>query len=191
MSGTTINELAIMEWVKGLEALPEQDFATHVTKFLSENRIERSSLEPYAFFEKAHYTRNLIFKNHMFEALAICWEAGQKSAIHNHRDQQCWMAMGEGTLENINYRVFDRDEEQGTCRMEAGKTDIISREAPLGVDDDEPVHRIVNCPSHAARAISVHIYSRPYDTCEVYCPEKGTYKVIQLSYWTEYGKRTS
>jgi len=190
MSGAAVNELAIDYWIKGLEALPDEDFPAQCTAFLRANRIERGSLEPYAHFDAHHYTRNLIFKNHMFEALTICWEAGQNSAIHNHRDQQCWMVMGEGTLENINYRVLERDPRRGTCRIEAGRTEIISRASPLAVDDDEPVHRVVNCPSHAARAISVHIYSRPFDICEVYSLERGTYKDIQLSYWSEYGRRS-
>ncbi|MBL4850258.1 MAG: cysteine dioxygenase family protein [Planctomycetes bacterium] len=181
----------IQAWIKGLEALacPDQaEFAERVTAYIRRSIVSRESLEPYSFFELDHYTRNLIYKSELFEVMALCWQAGQMSAIHNHRDQQCWMLMADGQLENINYRVLNRDPVAQTCDLEPTGTQLITRSSPLAVEDESPVHRIVNCPHLGARALSVHVYSRPFDICEVYCPDSGTYKDIQLSYWSEYGK---
>jgi hypothetical protein len=36
--------------------------------------------------------------------------------------------------------------------------------------------------------VSLHIYSRPFDTCVVYSPEQGTCGVINLHYTTVYGR---
>jgi hypothetical protein len=50
------------------------------------------------------------------------------------------------------------------------------------------VHRVVNPREFNERAVSLHVYSRPFDTCVVYSPEQGTCGEIQLHFNTEYGK---
>jgi hypothetical protein len=35
--------------------------------------------------------------------------------------------------------------------------------------------------------VSLHVYSRPFDTCVVYSPEQGTCGEIKLHFNTEYG----
>ncbi|MBI4462130.1 MAG: cysteine dioxygenase family protein, partial [Acidobacteria bacterium] len=102
------------------------------------------SLQPYLFFSPANYTRNLVFKDDVFEVIAICWGVGQVSRIHNHRDQQCWMAVPIGQLENQNYRVPERNPRSQTCRLEPASTLLISPTAPLAVDPEEPVHQVRN-----------------------------------------------
>jgi len=49
------------------------------------------------------------------------------------------------------------------------------------------VHRVVNPRDFQQRAVSLHVYSRPFDTCIVYSPEQGTCGEIQLRFHTEYG----
>ena len=46
----------------------------------------------------------------------------------------------------------------------------------------------LNLPEFNQRAVSVHVYSKPFDTCEVYQREKGTYADVPLFYTSEYGK---
>lgn len=181
----------IHSWVEGLEALacPDQaEFVARVSTYVRTQLVSRESLQPYAFFEQSHYTRNLIHKSELFEVMALCWQPGHMSSVHNHRGQQCWMVMADGRLENINYRVLERDPLTQTCQIEPSGTLLISRSQPMVVDDEEPVHQIVNCPDHGQRALSVHIYSRPFDTCEIYCLETGTYRDVKLSYWSELGE---
>jgi hypothetical protein len=59
---------------------------------------------------------------------------------------------------------------------------------PCAVDPFDPVHRVVNPREFNERAVSLHVYSRPFDTCIVYSPEQGTCGEIKLHYTTEYGK---
>jgi hypothetical protein len=59
---------------------------------------------------------------------------------------------------------------------------------PCAVNPANPVHRVVNAKKFGERAVSLHIYSRPFDTCVVYSPEQGTCGVIQLHYNTVFGK---
>jgi hypothetical protein len=46
----------------------------------------------------------------------------------------------------------------------------------------------LNLPEFNQRAVSIHVYSKPFDTCEVYAKEKGTYGDVPLHYTSEYGK---
>ena len=88
MTDRTLASLAVHDLVRELERLPVADFAAAATEVVRTHQVDRASLERYAFFSPRHYTRNLIFKNDVFEMLALCWSPGQQSSVHNHRDQQ-------------------------------------------------------------------------------------------------------
>jgi cysteine dioxygenase len=185
-------QLIISDWVKGLAAIPDRNFTLeNVQDFILHHAVRPESLEKYLFFSKGSYTRNLIFKNDMFECMAICWEVGQFSRIHNHRDQNCWMSAPIGRLKVQNFRVEDRhseDEHCGKCNLVA--TDIYEMDAahPAYVNPLEPVHQVLNLPEFNQRAVSIHVYSKPFDMCEVYYRDKGTYSDVPLHYTSEYGK---
>ena len=179
--------VGIDDFVSGLQAIP--DFRPQaVFDYIKAHPVRPDSLRPYLFFSAASYTRNLIFKNDLCELIAIAWEIGQVSRIHNHREQQCWMAVPIGKLKNQNYRVTERDPAKKTCRLTASRSSLITPTSPLEVDQDEPVHQVLNLAEWRERAVSLHLYSRPFSTCEVYSLEKGTYCDVPLYYTSEYGK---
>ena len=181
--------VTIDDYINGLAEIPEKDFVREVINpYIANCRLRHETLAPYAFFSPATYTRNLIFKNDLFEIIAICWEAGQISRIHNHRDQQCFMAMAMGRLENQNYKVTDKDPEKGTCKLEYSERSIIFPTSHVEVDPVEPVHHVGNLEEFSERAISIHMYSRPFMSCEVYSFENGTYCDVDLYYTTEFGE---
>lgn len=179
--------VGVEEFVRGLEAVPE--FTPEaVFSYFKAHPVAPDSLGPYQFFSAACYTRNLIFKNDLFELLALCWDVGQASRIHNHREQQCWMAVPIGKLKNQNYRVLDRNPQALTCRLVPSRSCFITPGAPLEVDQEEPVHQVLNLAEWGERALSLHLYSRPFNSCEVYSLEKGTYSDVPLYYTSEYGR---
>jgi len=185
----TSEQLAVTDWVKGLACIPEHEFTlANVQDYILRHSVRAESLDKYLFFSKGNYTRNLIFKNDVFECMTICWEVGQASRVHNHRDQNCWMSAPIGRLKVQNFRVDDRDASHGTCRIVP--TDIYEMDAahPAYVNPLEPVHQVLNLPEFGQRAVSIHIYSKPFDSCEVYLREKGTYSDVPLHYTSEYGK---
>ncbi len=178
----------VHDLAKGLNAL-SSFHPRDVYAYIKAHPVEPESLRPYLLFTRASYTRNLIFKSDLFELLAICWEVGQASRIHNHRDQQCWMMVPIGKLKNQNYRVVERDPSQKSCRLVPTREFLITPTEPCEVDQQEPVHRVLNLPEWNERAVSLHIYSRPFSSCEVYSLEKGTYSDVPLHYTSEYGKQ--
>jgi cysteine dioxygenase len=182
-------QLTISDWVRNLAAISEGNFSLeNVQDYIRHHAVRPESLEIYLFFSKGSYTRNLIFKNEVFECMAICWEVGQFSRVHNHRDQNCWMSAPIGRLKVQNFHVDERDSSHGTCHLTP--TDIYEMDAahPAYVNPLEPVHQVLNLPEYNQRAVSIHVYSKPFDMCEVYYRDQGTYADVPLHYTSEYGK---
>jgi predicted metal-dependent enzyme (double-stranded beta helix superfamily) len=185
----TTEQLTIADWVARLAAIREPEFTLqNVQDYILAHVVRPETLDKYLFFSKGNYTRNLIFKNEVFECMAICWEVGQASRIHNHRDQNCWMSAPIGRLRIQNFRVNERDAALGTCHLLP--TDIYDMDAahPAYVNPLEPVHQVLNLPEFKQRAVSIHVYSKPFEICEVYQREKGTYADVPLHYTSEFGK---
>ncbi|HEU5231662.1 MAG TPA: cysteine dioxygenase family protein, partial [Terriglobales bacterium] len=138
--------VSIQEFTSELRKLPAPAFdkVDDVHNFLRMHPVNPETLSPYLVWDRQHYTRNLIDKTPLYELIAICWEVGQVSSIHNHRDQNCWMAAPIGRLKVQNYRVLWQDEAAGKCNIEP--TDILemNQENPVSVDPIEPVHRVFN-----------------------------------------------
>jgi cysteine dioxygenase len=186
---TAAQPVTLDQFVAGLCAIPEEHFCPgDVYEYLKDNPVDRDSLAPYLFFSKDHYTRNLIFKNELFALIAVCWEKGQGSQIHNHQNQNCWMTIPMGRLLVQNFCVVDQNEAGGYCRLEPSDSVEIHQLLPAEVDPSEPVHRVLNLAKFDERAVSLHIYSRPFERCLVYSLETNQYQEIPLHYTSEYGK---
>jgi cysteine dioxygenase len=191
MTVTTL--VSVDDFVVRLRQLPVPAFddIAQVLRFLQENPVDPSTLGRYLYWDAQHYTRNLIDKTELYELIAICWEIGHVSSIHNHRDQNCWMAVPIGRLMVQNYRVLEQDLKRGACRLQ--KTDALqmNREHPCGVDPLAPVHKVYNPREFHERAVSLHVYSRPFDSCDVYSEDQQSCGTIGLSYTSMYGKRVA
>src|SRR6202044_1273783 len=122
---TATKQIPIHDFVIALRKFPEATFGPteQIRKFLEDNPLNPDSLAPYLTWDRQHYTRNLIDKNPLYELIAVCWEIGQASSIHNHRDQNCWMAVPIGRLLVENYHVVQQDIAAGKCTIES--TEIV------------------------------------------------------------------
>jgi cysteine dioxygenase len=187
---TAVKQVSIEHFVAELRKFPESAFdqTEQIRRFMQDFPLSAESLTPYLTWDRQHYTRNLIDKTPLYELLAICWEVGQASSVHNHRDQNCWMAVPIGRLQVENFHVVHQDIVGGKCTIRATETVEMNVTHPCAVDPIEPVHRVFNPREFNQRAVSLHVYSRPFDTCVVYSAEQGTCGEIQLHYTTEYGK---
>jgi len=187
---TATKTVPLQKLITGLRQLPESAFETTETVhlFLRDHPVDPESLAPYLTWDRQHYTRNLIDRTPLYELMAICWEVGQASSVHNHRDQNCWMAVPIGRLHVENFHLVHQNVEAGVCQLEPLNTVEMNVAQPCAVDPADPVHRVVNPREFNQRAVSLHVYSRPFDTCVVYAPEQGTCGEIKLHFTTEYGK---
>src|SRR5689334_20940233 len=100
-------QLSIQDFVSELRKFPEETFndTKELLEFLQHTGVEADTLKPYLTWDRQHYTRNLIDKTPLYELIAICWETGQVSSVHNHRDQNCWMAVPIGRLIVENFHL--------------------------------------------------------------------------------------
>ncbi len=180
--------VTIDDFAQRLAAIPNKDFGREaVLEFLRVNRVEPKSLSPYLYFSHDHYTRNLIHRTELFELIAICWEIGQKSAIHNHCDQNCWMAVPYGKVQVLNFKLLRRDDSSGFCELEPSTHFMIEPDSPQEVDPEEPIHQVVNAAPFGSRAVTLHVYSYPYETCEIYDLKAKRVEVVRLVNTTEFG----
>jgi hypothetical protein len=182
--------VSVQDFIGELRKFPESAFAGtgQILGFLERTNVSPDTLAPYINWDRQHYTRNLIDKTPLYELISICWEVGQASSVHNHRDQNCWMLVPIGRLLVENYHLVAQNLDQGRCELQPADTVEMNPSHPCAVDPRDPVHRVYNPREFGERAVSLHIYSRPFDTCVVYSPEQGTCGVIGLHYTTMYGK---
>jgi cysteine dioxygenase len=181
---------SIDDLIAGLVRIPEGGFTVPaVGRYIADNPVDPASLQKYLYYEPTHYTRNLIHKCALFELLAVCWETGQSSPVHNHQGQSCWMAVPIGRLAVQNYELV-RSDDEGFCELRLADRLVMDPGHPSFVDPEEPIHAVLNLPEYGQRATSLHIYSRPYDRCLVYAPEQNAYREVPLFYDSEYGRRT-
>ncbi len=184
----SLMEVSIADFTRALRAIRESEFGLdRVHQFLRDHIVQPGTLDPYLTWDSQHYTRNLIDKTDWYELIAICWEPGQVSSIHNHHEQNCWMAAPIGRLISQNFRVIEQDENQAFCKLEPTGQFLLTPTTPLPINPAEPVHQVYNPREFGQRAVSLHIYSRPFDRCLVYSLD-GKYGEIQLGYTTMYGK---
>jgi cysteine dioxygenase len=187
MITTTVPIDELVQRLRKMQA-PVFDETEPLRKFLQATPVDADSLAPYLTWDRQHYTRNLIDRTPLYELMAICWEVGQASSVHNHRDQNCWMAVPMGRLRVENFHLVEQDLTMGRCQLEPLNTVEMNIAQPCAVNPADPVHRVVNPREFNQRAISLHVYSRPFDTCVVYSPDQGTCGEIKLHFNTEYGK---
>jgi cysteine dioxygenase len=186
-TGILSKQVSIDHFVVELRKFQQSAFdgTADVLSFLQRTPVSPDSLAAYLTWDRQHYTRNLIDKTPLYELIAICWEVGQASSVHNHRDQNCWMAVPIGRLLVENYHLVSQKLEDGCCELESSDSVEMNPSQPCAVDPSDPVHRVLNPGEFNQRAVSLHVYSRPFDTCVVYSPERGTCGEIKLHYNTE------
>ena len=181
--------LKVEKLIDGLNSIRDDEFTCdNVYQYLGDNRIDVDSITKYFHWNSDFYTRNLIYKNDRYEMMAICWESGQVSRIHNHADQKCWMTVPVGRLRGQNFAVAEMDESRAYCKLIETDSFELSDCLAAKVELEEPIHQILNLAEYGQRAVSLHIYSKPFDSCLSFCRDTDTCKEVQLCYTSINGK---
>jgi Cysteine dioxygenase type I len=175
--------VSVEKFVDGLRSLSEGVITKQaIHDYLVTYEIRAEDLERYKLWVQDRHTRNKIFRNQMIECMLICWPAGTVTPLHTHNGQLGWMTMIEGQLVVENFRKIDcnRPENQqvvgldclaGATRIEMKHlgTEMCKPGGPLNtVDKTQTIHRIRNLAEWNQPAVSMHVYSRPIDSCVVF-----------------------
>lgn len=193
-------ETAVGDLVASIAAMGEGTVTTDkVLDLLHDKKPEMSDLDRYVHFNKDLYTRNLIYQDPLFEVMAVCWMPGQRTVIHTHNGQLGWMSVERGALAVINYQWqgCNAAENQNVggldCLAGATELDLDRREVqecypdgPINtVDKTQTIHQVV--VQGKEPVISLHVYSKPIDSCVAFDLEKHTCYRRSLKFYSRYG----
>ncbi len=182
-------KIKIEKLINGLCSISDEDFVCdNIYDFLAANPIDIDTISPFFFWSEKFYTRNLLYKDKRFEMMAICWNKGQVSKIHNHADQRCWMTVPVGKLRGQNFKAIEIDESKNYCKLKKTFMFDLSDCLTAKVELEEPIHQILNLPEFNERAVSLHVYSKPIESCLSYCPQTHTFNQVNLQYTSIRGK---
>ncbi|KAK6644836.1 hypothetical protein RUM43_001109 [Polyplax serrata] len=146
----------------------------------------------YAKFDRYRYTRNLVDSgNGKFNIMVLCWGEGHGSAIHDHADAHCFMKVIDGTLSEVRFEFPNEEsgpssEAVGNEIKETGRTHLNTNEVCY-INDSLGLHRVEN-PSHVNPAVSLHVYSPPFDSCSVFNQHTGQKTKCKVTFWSKYGE---
>lgn len=195
---TTVEDL-----VANLVALKRDAITSEiVTQCVNGTPVRVEALKPYIWWRDEFYTRNLIYRDELFEVMTICWKPGQKTPIHTHNGQLGWMTVpqGEVVVENYHHEKCNAAENQNVVNIDClgGATEILlEKTGSLHCNDSsgvaivsktQSIHRIVNFDDAEAGCVSLHIYSKPFDSCIAFDLEHQRCFRRTLSYFSRYGK---
>ena len=150
--------------------------AGRMQQLLSSTLVEPTSLDAFVRFEAGRYTRHLVHKNAEVEILVLCWAEGSRAPIHGHEGELCWARVERGILSFTDYREVSRQPLKVTPVAPA----FVGGRGH--VDGPADLHAVENPPNFGEPAVSLHVYARPYDECDVYDLEEGTVRRVRLSY---------
>ena len=153
-----------------------------VAKLLAAYAAAHDDWRAYALESDGGYTRNLVARTEAFELIVLCWRAGQESPIHCHAGQHCWMAVIDGEFEEVQYDA-PADVRPGPLQPVSSRS--YGRGKVAYIHDDIALH-IVR-PKAGGSGCSLHLYSRPIDTCRIYDPRSGAVQTKTMSYHSVHG----
>ena len=173
--------LSMEAFLDGINDILGRGFATaEIHAHLQKTLIQPESLQRYVFFRPDRYTRNLVSKNDSFELLVICWNIGQQAPVHGHEGERCWSRVEQGSLRLCNYREIS---ENPLAVQQVGEPYYGERGH---LDGPADIHSVAN-PS-TVPAVSLHLYSNPYDQCDIYDLDSNLKRRVRLAYDSIDGK---
>ncbi|KAM9857837.1 cysteine dioxygenase type 1 [Aulostomus maculatus] len=157
----------------------------HVQKIMESYISNKDDWQRYAKFEKARYTRNLVDEgNGKFNLLILCWGEGQGSSIHDHADAHCFMKMLQGQLKETQFDWPDKNS-PGDMRQRSER--FLIENSVAYINDSIGLHRVEN-DSHTEPAISLHLYSPPFQFCQTFDQRTGVRSSAKMTFYSKFGE---
>lgn len=135
--------------------------------------LSKDEFEDYAFWNDDCYARNCIERTEDFELILICWNPGDKTPVHGHNEQKCWVYQVEGNM--YEERFKDEDGELVPCnQMELVPGRLSYMEDHMGY------HTLENRSSD--NSMTLHLYISPIDYCKVFDSSENEFCEKELNY---------
>ncbi|TYZ63172.1 hypothetical protein PybrP1_002067 [[Pythium] brassicae (nom. inval.)] len=157
---------------------------TNLQALLESYEPDMDELAQFVHFDASrNYTRNLISTDHETYALMVlCWNRGKYSLIHDHPSDGCWVKVVQGFVNEVRYQ------KQGGALAETAN--VVLSSGVTYMDDSLGLHKVGN-PREDVDAITMHLYSPPYEKCRVWFDPSDADKssVAVSTYYTEFGEK--
>ena len=126
--------------------------------------IDSAEVDRHLNFDPERYQRNLLRRNENYEALFLCFEAGQRTPIHDHCGSACGVRVIQGAAMET---IFERTEDGW---LYATETQTLDAPGVVGSNDMD-IHQLSNLQNGGQRLVTLHIYSPPLG-------EVGNYSIV-------------
>ncbi|XP_069784885.1 cysteine dioxygenase type 1-like isoform X2 [Narcine bancroftii] len=119
--------------------------------------------------------------------MILCWGEGHGSSIHDHVDSHCFLKILQGQLKEtlFNFPDVNQKNQELSKKLES----IYDENQCTYINDKIGLHRVEN-ESHTEPAISLHLYSPPFDSCHCFDERTGYKTKVKLTFWSRFGERT-
>jgi NitT/TauT family transport system ATP-binding protein len=153
-----------------------------LARVLAQTRLRAEDVLPFALLREGQYTRTLLYRDEDMEVIVLGWGRGSRSPIHGHDEQDCLLRVVSGELELTDYRLVAGGLEPGYALIErVGPERTLLPGALDRTSPDQFLHE-VRPGARGGTAISVHVYSRPIETCLTYDPRLSRCESRTLRY---------
>lgn len=160
---------SLSQLVENLKESPTKDFISISKKV----QLTAADVSDYATWSKEKYTRNCVEINERFELILLCWEPGQKTPIHDHGGEECWVYFINSEFEEIIY------ENEGS-ELKEKNTACVSHGAVTYMTDFIGVHSLHNVGDK--RGFSLHLYAKPIKSCNVFNDSSEAFELKEMNY---------
>lgn len=130
-------------------------------RWVQRSRMTVENVRYYMRFHPDRYMRNSLHMGPMYQALILCWRNGQRSPIHDHEGSNCVVKVLQGQALETTFSAG------GNGMIYPTHTRPLD-EGLITASQDRDIHQISNLQTGGKDLITLHIYSPPLYTMNVY-----------------------
>ncbi|CAL1529619.1 unnamed protein product [Lymnaea stagnalis] len=164
----------------------------YVQRLMTSYTSNRKEWKRFAKFDQFRYTRNLVDAgNGKFNLMILCWNEGQGSSIHSHANSHCFLKVLEGSVKEELYEWPSPGSPDNNMAgvMKKWTEHDYEKDQCTYINDSIGLHRVEN-RSHVNKAVTLHLYSPPFDECQCFDERTGKATTSKVTFWSKFGRRT-
>ena len=153
--------MQLPEFFEALDAHDQHVPIETLVDLMRRVEMTRADVEHCVVFGDEGYERNLLHVGSGYSALIMCWRAGQRTPIHDHRGSACGVRVVDGTASETRY------EKDVNGLPQPGQT----RSYPIGHvcgSYDADIHVMFNDQPSGRELVTMHVYTPPLREIRTY-----------------------
>ena len=148
----------LVDWLDNIDRRPG---LTELDTHLKGIDLNLNALRECIGYADDGYQRNVIKKTEFYELVAISWNPGQNTPIHDHVGSDCAFLIAEGVSTETIYQLNDEGLAYPVEVRAYQQGEVCAAEEP-------DIHRVSNDSN--SQLINVHVYTPPLHAYSLYEP---------------------